>query len=156
MPVEIAFESINKSIDGFWFTHTLDISVDIIFLIDIVVGFLTEYTDVVTGDQIRNPKKIAMRYIKSMFFFDAISSIPFFAETFFMKQIKTLPILAAWMSVFRIFKLVRLRKIEDWVATMTWSKETKTQLRRVNAILSLAILMHVQACIIFITLDGNR
>ena len=36
---------------------------------------------------------------------------------------------------------------------MTWSKDTKTQLRRIVAVLSLAILMHVQACLIFMSLD---
>ena len=63
VPVEIAFKSIDKEIDSFWLTHTLDVTVDVIFLIDIVVGFLTEYTDTVTGDQIRSPKKIAKGYI---------------------------------------------------------------------------------------------
>ena len=61
-----------------------------------------------------------------MFIFDAISSIPFFAETLFMNQIEKLPVVSGWMAVFRVFKLVRLRKIEGMVATMTWSKETKT------------------------------
>ena len=50
MPVEIAFAGIDKAIDEFWITHALDVLVDVIFLIDIVAGFLTEYTDVVTGD----------------------------------------------------------------------------------------------------------
>ena len=50
MPVEIAFEGIDRAIDEFWITHALDVIVDVIFLIDIVVGFLTEYTDVVSGD----------------------------------------------------------------------------------------------------------
>ena len=80
MPVEIAFAGIDKAIDEFWITHALDILVDVIFLIDIVAGFLTEYTDVVTGDQIRNPKKIAKEYMKSGLFFDAISSVPFIVE----------------------------------------------------------------------------
>ena len=80
MPVEIAFPNIDRAIDEFWITHALDVLVDVIFLIDIVVGFLTEYTDVVSGDQIRNPKKIAKEYIKSTFFFDAISSLPFIVE----------------------------------------------------------------------------
>ena len=80
VPVEIAFEGIDQAVDEFWITHALDVIVDVIFLIDIVVVFLTEYTDVVSGDQIRNPKKIAKEYIKSTFFFDAISSLPFIVE----------------------------------------------------------------------------
>ena len=144
VPVEIAFEGIDKAVDKFWFTHALDVLVDVIFLIDIVAGFLTEYTDVVTGDQIRNPKKIAKGYMKSGFFFDAISSVPFIVESFVpIDMIKKVPIVSSWLSVFRIFKLVRLRKIGDAIAHMTHSKETKTQLRRIVAILALAIVMHV-------------
>ena len=60
------------------------------------------------------------------------------------------------MSFFRIFKLIRLRKIDSTIAHMTWSKDTKTQVRRIVAVLSLAILMHVQACLIFMSLDKRK
>ena len=60
------------------------------------------------------------------------------------------------MSFFRIFKLIRLRKIDSTIAHMTWSKNTKTQVRRIEAVLSLAILMHVQACLIFMSLDKKK
>ena len=76
--------------------------------------------------------------------FDAISSVPFIVEYFVPPHmIKKVPIVSSWLSVFRIFKLVRLRKIGDAIAHMTQSKETKTQLRRIVAILALAIVMHV-------------
>ena len=37
VPIEIAFESIDKSFDSYPFTHQLDVTMDIIFLIDIAV-----------------------------------------------------------------------------------------------------------------------
>ena len=51
---------------------------------------------------------------------------------------------------------MRLRKIDVTIAELSWSKETKTQIRRVVAILNLAIVMHVYACIIFLVLDLDK
>ena len=82
-PVEIAFPQINDQFHDNPFIHSLDIIVDILFLIDIIVNFLTEYTDTSSGDQIRNPVKIAKRYILSVFMFDLASCIPFISSLFF-------------------------------------------------------------------------
>ena len=77
VPLEISFPDINEYFDSFLLLHTADVVVDVIFIIDIVVGFLTAYTNTATGDQIRNPWKISKRYLMSGFTFDFISSIPF-------------------------------------------------------------------------------
>ena len=66
----------------------MDVIVDIVFLIDILIGFLTEYTEVSTGDQIRNPAKIAKRYILGIFMFDLMSSAPFLLNLMFGTLIK--------------------------------------------------------------------
>ena len=50
VPVEIAFEQIDRTLDSYSFTHALDVTMDIIFLLDIVVSFLCEFTDTVSGD----------------------------------------------------------------------------------------------------------
>ena len=76
-PVEIAFPDINEDFHKNTYMHSLDRIVDVIFLIDIFIGFITEYTDVSTGDQIQNPAKIAKRYVMGIFIFDVLSSCPF-------------------------------------------------------------------------------
>ena len=158
VPLEISFPDINEYFDSFLLLHTADVVVDVIFIIDIVVGFLTAYTNTATGDQIRNPWRIGKRYLMSGFTFDFISSIPFL-----LTPIRLIPgfaenhaYLMEALSLFRIFKLVRLRKIDPTIANMHSSKETKTQLRRIIAILMLALVMHVQACIIYLTIDVDR
>ena len=117
--------------------------VDILFLIDIIVNFLTEYTDTSSGDQIRNPAKIAKRYILSVFMFDLASCIPFISSLFFGKFVNKKPKLKQALSLLRIFKLIRLRKISEAISQMKSSKELKTQLKRLFVILDLCILMHV-------------
>ena len=83
VPVEISFPEINAYFDSFLLLHTADVVVDVIFIIDIVVGFLTAYTNTATGDQIRNPWKIGRRYLMSGFTFDCISSTPFLLTPLF-------------------------------------------------------------------------
>ena len=63
MPIEIAFKEINEVFDSYTALHALDVLVDVIFIIDIVVGCLTAYIDTRTGDSIHNPRKIAKRYL---------------------------------------------------------------------------------------------
>ena len=91
--------------------------------------------------------------MRGTFLFDAISSLPFIAHTFFAGIIGNH---SGAIDFFRIFKLVRLRKIGDSIANMAWSKETKTQLKRLFAIFSLAIITHVQGCLIFIAVDKEK
>ena len=50
VPVEIAFREIDRTFDSYIFTHILDVTMDIIFLIDIVASFLSEYTETASGD----------------------------------------------------------------------------------------------------------
>jgi hypothetical protein len=56
-----------------------------LFTIDIVVGFLTTYINVSSGDDITDVKMIAMNYIlRGTFFLDVISTFPldYFFESF--------------------------------------------------------------------------
>ena len=132
-PIEIAFEEVDDVFASSLFLHILDVVVDFIFIIDIVAGFLTAYTDTYTGDTIRNPRRIAIRYLKSGFVFDLLSSLPFAVTPVLTQLHKAWPDFAAhdaWiieaLSLCRIFKLVRLRKIDQVIANMHSSKGLKT------------------------------
>ena len=49
----------------------------VVFLIDIVVCFLSSYTDVATGDQITDARKIAYSYVcGGTFLIDILSTFP--------------------------------------------------------------------------------
>jgi len=50
--------------------------VDILFLLDIIINFLTEYVDAYTGATISSPKWIMKNYIKGGFIPDFISTTP--------------------------------------------------------------------------------
>ena len=159
MPVEIAFEEINEFLDSFAALHALDVFTDFIFVVDIVFNFLTSYIDTQSGDSIHNPRKICKRYMKAVFIFDFLSSLPFVV----WGVTKLLIIMTSFegldqvsldrIGILRIFKLMTLRKIDQVIANMHSGKETKVSLRRITIIFMLFLLMHVQACIIYMTVD---
>jgi hypothetical protein len=56
--------------------NIFDISVDVLFLFDILVNFRTTFYNT-RGEEVYNPKQIATNYIKSSFLLDILSCIPF-------------------------------------------------------------------------------
>jgi len=59
---------------------TLDIIsyvINLFFAFDILLGFRKAYLCKKTGREVRDPKKIAMKYLKSHFIIDLLSGIPF-------------------------------------------------------------------------------
>ena len=59
----------------------IDLVIDVIYVFDIIVGFLTSYIDAFTGDEIFGPIMIAKHYIGQDFLIDFIST--FYFEEFF-------------------------------------------------------------------------
>jgi hypothetical protein len=57
-------------------TAILDYIVDILFAVDLFVNFITMYEDSERGVSVRNPKKIAVNYLKSWFIMDLLACLP--------------------------------------------------------------------------------
>ena len=58
---------------GWLWTETI---IDLIYIIDIVLHFRTTYIDRVTGDEIRQPKLLAKRYLREGFVLDFVAALP--------------------------------------------------------------------------------
>lgn len=54
----------------------VDLIINILFLIDIVISFRTSYFNS-EGEEVKDLKMIAKRYLKGMFIIDLLSSIPY-------------------------------------------------------------------------------
>ena len=114
----------------------VDLAVDVIFLLEVFLTFLTAYEDRF-GDMVYDNRKITVNYVKKWFFFDFISSIPFL---YFLPStcdacgnergvgsIFAFPHVGkAALRVIRIFSLVKLfrvfktcGKISGWCAANT-------------------------------------
>ena len=60
------------------FTVFLQLLQELMFGIDIIISFFCEFKDKETGDYIREPKRIALNYLKTTFWIDFLAFFPFF------------------------------------------------------------------------------
>ena len=75
-PLTIGFDQANVIGQGVAF-FCMDLFVDLVFTIDIILGFTSSYVDTANGAEIFAPKLIAMHYIfKGSFFIDFMSTFP--------------------------------------------------------------------------------
>ena len=76
-PLTIAFDRAAELSEGDALS-AIDRTVDGIFVLDIIIGFLSSYIDVANGDEIFDPMMIAKNYmLKGTFFVDFVSTFPF-------------------------------------------------------------------------------
>ena len=55
----------------------IDYTIKFVFGIDVILGFRKAYLKEKSGQEVRNPKQIAWRYIKFYFWIDLLSAMPF-------------------------------------------------------------------------------
>lgn len=71
----VGFELVITSLTNNTLYEVISLTGDVIFGIDIIVQFRTTYFSV-EGEEVRDWKKIAKRYMKGMFFIDFIATVP--------------------------------------------------------------------------------
>ena len=93
----------------FVFTHLEDSAnyraamylIDLIFIVDVGVNFRTTFISH-DGQEVKDVRSIAKRYIRGMFIFDFLSSLPL-----------NLAFKAKWTKYLKILKLVRIKKLNS-------------------------------------------
>lgn len=113
---------------------------DVIFLIDIFVQFRTTYFSV-EGEEVRDAKKIAKRYMKGMFMIDLIATIPW-ART----NIRALTLL-------KIFKVTRITRFTKVIQKLELREDQKAMVKIFKLILTLLLIMHIIGCIWFLIVN---
>ena len=75
-PLQIAFNQAYRAFSypkaGFF----IELFVDIFFLVDMILGFLTNYIEESSGEIINSPWKIAKNYLRGRFLVDLLAIIP--------------------------------------------------------------------------------
>ncbi len=113
MPLKIAFED-SVSNTGI----IIDMIIDSFFMIDVLLTFFTGYRDTNEGGMVvLNPRKIAMRYLKTWFIIDLTASFPW----------QLLEILTSinnflYLKLLRIFRLLQLLKYFKLIKTKSKRK----------------------------------
>jgi hypothetical protein len=143
IPVEIAFnpEDLNKALE-----ITIEASINMIFMIDIILTFRITYVSITSGDEIFDPKQIAKNYLLGpKMILDILSSIPFNAID---PTANILPLLG-------MLKLIRVGRITDVIRNLNSRAENKAGLRVLWLIFFVFLYIHLMACLwnMIVTID---
>lgn len=116
----------------------VDSLVNLIFIIDVVINFRTTFIHKLTGEEIIEPKKIAVEYIKTRFFIDLVASIPFdkIAEVFVPAGN------ASTLNLITLLKLVRVLRLGRLISVMKVKDDIKLSLRLLKLVFFLALYLH--------------
>jgi len=115
VPFSICFKY-SSSDDEMTFMEAVDIFVDSLFMIDIVINFISSYEDPVTNLPIISLKKIGYNYITGWFFIDLMAVFPVqIIENLFsngqslkLARLARLPRLYRLMRILRMIKMLRV------------------------------------------------
>ena len=116
---------------------TFDSFVDLVFFIDLFINMRTTYMSQTTGEEIKDPKMIAKRYITGRFIVDLLSTIPF--DKLAGKN-DILP-------MFGMLKLFRIFRVSMVIRNLNITTSSKSLLKVFWLILQLFLLLHVVACL---------
>ena len=99
----VGFELVITSLNNSTLYRGISVTGDVIFLFDILVQFRTTYFSV-EGEEVREWKKIAKRYMKGMFFIDLIATIPWSLVA------SDIPLLTL-LKIFKVTRITRFNKV---------------------------------------------
>ena len=122
-----------------WYTAATLIS-DFLFGLDIFAQFRTTYFSA-EGEEVRDWKKIARRYLQGMFAIDLIATIPW--------SLQDNPAL----KLLKIFKVTRITRFTKVIQKLELKEDQKAMVKIFKLILTLLLLMHIIGCIWFLVVN---
>ena len=122
----------------------IDACVDLVFLIDIVLRFRTTFLDAKQSIEVRDPHVIGKRYLKSTFFIDFISSVPFGSFASSDGGLGT-----DLLDALGLLKLLRLGRLYTTVQRANMPQDIKVYLKVIMMALILFVSIHVLSCFWF-------
>lgn len=139
----------------------MDIVVDILFLSDIILSFLTAFEDSERKVLVKDSRKIAISYLKGWFVFDVISTIPFhLISSGDTSSLGRAPKFVKLIRMIRIFKLLKLYRLQQFIQSLEFSPFVpKGSIRLIKLFFSLMVFGHFAGCFWYffgsLTLDDD-
>lgn len=136
VPFRIAFD-----VEDSFFLYATDRYTDVIFLFDVMLSFVTTYVDD-TGVEVVDHRQIRAHYLKSTFFVDAVSTVPFdFLVESVGSSLRSLKLIRS-VKLVKLLRLVRLSKLlrmnVQWAAELDISVDTVRLLKLLAPVLMIA------------------
>lgn len=123
--------------------RVLSYCIDFLFCVDMIINFRTAFVNDM-GDEVTNPREIALNYLAFYFWMDLIATVPIddIASAFSTDSHDG--------EVFRLFgvlKLGRLLKLKKIISYLNVIDEIKQVLNLMKLIFFLVIYIHCYACV---------
>lgn len=137
-----------------WF----EVSIDIIFTIDIILNFITAYHDPKRNILITSFKLIAKRYLRGYFFVDAVATFPFglilsnstgstVEAAGNIGKLGRLPKMIKLLRAMRLLKLLRVYKLQQFIERLEVEYNIHHGISRLLKIMLMVLLVtHVVGC----------
>jgi len=115
-----------------------------VFATDCLLGFRKAYLNEADGRECRDPKKIAKNYIKTFFFIDLMSGIPFdlISDNTVLKLLS-------------LIKIVRLKRLELVITYLRMDKESRKRIRIIFLTIRIVMICHWVACSFYKVTNDN-
>ena len=108
--------------------------IDLVFFLDLVVNFCVAYEDHLRNCTVRNPKKIAIRYLKSWFALDFIACLPLQEMLeFYHKFANTNHEEGMKLQSFKITRAARLYRLYRLIRLLRMAKMFRLSVKLINA-----------------------
>lgn len=147
-PLTIGFDHAKTLNDTDWSLRVINAVVDIMFWLDIFVGFVTSYVDPASGDEIFDIRRIAIYYVtKGTFLIDFLSTFPF-GPVFKLMNL-TEPVYDNFASFISLLKAFRISKIKKKISDSTFPSATKAILQVVFYGFTILVYTHIVGCIMW-------
>lgn len=148
-PFMIAFSSYKEQ-DMMNPWRLLMLSIDGYLLLESCLCFFTGYQIMETNEVVINPKMCAVHYLRTYFFIDAISTIPFDYIVLFAKEDEDYEGFRVLASLTRLLRLFRLKSVfantRDFATIFNVSEKSEVLL---CMIMLTFYLMHWSACLLY-------
>jgi CRP-like cAMP-binding protein len=141
VPYTIAFtdpDSVNLTSD------VIDALINLFFLLDIFINFMTTYYEEDTKEEIFEYRSIAIHYMKGRLWMDLLSSIPFDYIAYFYSSSNTI-----WFELLSLFKLIRILRLSRLITYLNLRNEVKSSLRFIKLFFFLMLFLHWLGCLWF-------
>jgi hypothetical protein len=113
------------------------------------LAFFTTYFDTSVGEEVFQPKAVAIKYLNGEFFLDFVSTVDFswlLNNVFGVANKNVLYI----TKLFKLTKVVRVRKLDLEIRNSTVSIDIKTNINILFVVLKIIIYWHTTACLFWL------
>ena len=122
LPMQIAYQEIQTAYDDNMYLQITENAVDTMFALDMIVLFFSAYIEISSGETVRQPKKIAINYLKGGFITDFISILPIILrpiiDNSYDKTSSEHEFATQIIKLFRLLKLLRVRKVNTVITNL--------------------------------------